>query len=118
MDWTTVSVIVSAIGIIVTIVVTSRSANKELRHNRFLQERDIAIRLLHENEFEPEWLTAKRTFLEKLLFELDFDWKSFSSRKFSPKNDLDDEEKVFGHRVTISRIQQITALYRGGEENH
>ena len=60
MDWTAASVIVSAIGIIVTIVIASRSANKELRHNRFLQERDIAIRLLHENEFDPEWLTAKR----------------------------------------------------------
>ena len=60
MDWTAASVIVSAIGIIVTIVIASRSANKELRHNRFLQERDIAIRLLHENEFDPEWLAAKR----------------------------------------------------------
>ena len=101
MDWTAASVIVSAIGIIVTIVIASRSANNELRHNRFLQERDIAIRLLHENEFDPEWLAAKRALFEKLIFEIEFDWKTFSSRKFSPKDELGPEEKVFGHQVTM-----------------
>ena len=101
MDWTAASVIVSAIGIIVTIVIASRSANKELRHNRFLQERDIAIRLLHENEFDPEWLAAKRALFEKQIFEIEFDWKTFSSRKFSPKDELGPEEKVFGHQVTM-----------------
>lgn len=60
MDWTAASVIISAIGIIVTIVIAAKSANNELRYNRFLQERDIAIRLLHENEFDPEWLAAQR----------------------------------------------------------
>ena len=69
MDWTAASVIISAIGIIATIVIAANSANNELRHNRFLQERDIAIRLLHENEFDPEWLAAKRVFFEKLIFE-------------------------------------------------
>ena len=101
MDWTAASVIVSAIGIIVTIVIASRSANKELRHNRFLQERDIAIRLLHENEFDSEWLAAKRALFEKLIFEMEFDWKTFSSRKFSPKDELGPKEKVFGHQVTM-----------------
>ena len=88
MDWTAASVIISAIGIIATIVIAAKSANNELRHNRFLQERDIAIRLLHENEFDPEWLAAQRVFFEKLVFETEFDWKSFSSRKFSPKDEL------------------------------
>ena len=101
MDWTAASVIVSAIGIIVTIVIASRSANNELRHNRFLQERDIAIRLLHENEFDPEWLAAKRALFEKLIFEIEFDWKTFSSRKFSPKDEFGPEEKVFGYQVTM-----------------
>ena len=101
MDWIAASVIVSAIGVIVTIVITSRATNKELRHNRFLQERDIAIRLLHENEFEPEWITAKHALFEKLIFETEFDWKTFSSRKFSPKNELGSEEKRFGHQVTM-----------------
>ena len=101
MDWIAVSVIVSTIGIIVTIVIAIRSTNKELRHNRFLQERDISIRLLHENEFESEWLTAKRAFFEKLIFETNFDWKNFSGRKFSPKNELNAEKKVFGHQVTL-----------------
>ena len=101
MDWTAASVIISAIGIIATIVIAANSANNELRHNRFLQERDIAIRLLHENEFDPEWLAAKRVFFEKLIFETGFDWKSFSSRKFSPKDELAPEEKVFGHQVTM-----------------
>ena len=101
MDWTAASVIVSATGIIITIIIASRSANIELRHNRFLQERDIAIRLLHENEFNPEWLAAKRALFEKLIFETEFEWKTFSSRKFSPKDELGPEEKVFGHQVTM-----------------
>ena len=101
MDWTAASVIVSAIGVVVAIAVASRSANKELRHNRFLQERDIAIRLLHENEFETEWLAAKRALFEKLIFETEFDWKKFSRRKFSPKDELGPEEKIFGYQVTM-----------------
>ena len=99
MDWTIFSVILSAIGIIVAIVLASKSTNKELRHNRFLQERDIAIRLLHENEFDPEWLDAKSAFFEKLIFETEFDWKTFSSRKFSPKDELDNTEKNSGIRL-------------------
>ena len=107
MDWIAASVIVSAIGIIVTIVITSRATNKELRHNRSLQERDIAIRLLHENEFEPEWITAKHALFEKLIFETEFDWKTFSSRKFSPKNELGSEEKRFGHQVTMVQFNSF-----------
>ena len=84
MDWISTSVIVSAIGIIATVVIASRSTNKELRHNRFLQERDIAIRLLHENEFDPEWLAAKRVLFEKLIFETEFDWKIFSLHYITP----------------------------------
>ena len=119
MDWTIASVIVSAIGIIVTIVIASRSANKELRHNRYLQERDIAIRLLHENAFEPEWLAAQRAFFENLIFETKFDWKTFSSRKFSPKDELDPEEKVFGHQVTmvLNRLEFISVAILTGAAN-
>ena len=60
MGWTAASVIISAIGIIATIVIAAKSANNELRHNRFLQEWDIAISLLHGNEFNPEGLAAQR----------------------------------------------------------
>ena len=59
MDWIAASVIVSAIGIIVTIVITSRATNKELRHNRFLQDRDSAIRLLHEEERPKIYVTYR-----------------------------------------------------------
>ena len=119
MDWIAASVIVSTIGIIVTIVIASRATNKELRHNRFLQERDIAIRLLHENEFESEWIAAKHALFEKLIFETEFDWKNFSSRKFSPKNELDSEEKIFGHQVTmvLNHLEFISVAILTGAAN-
>ena len=59
MDWIAASVIVSTIGIIVTIVITSRATNKELCHNRFLQDRDSAIRLLHEEERPKIYVTYR-----------------------------------------------------------
>ena len=59
MDWIAANVIVSAIGIIATIVITSRATNKELRHNRFLQERDITISLLHEEERPKIYVTYR-----------------------------------------------------------
>ena len=119
MDWTAASVIISAIGIIVTIVIAAKSANNELRHNRFLQERDIAIRLLHENEFDPEWLAAQRVFFEKLVFETEFDWKSFSSRKFSPKDELTPEEKAFGRQITmvLNHLELISVAILTGAAN-
>ena len=119
MDWTAASVFVSAIGIIAAIVVASKTANKELRHNRFLQERDIAIKLLYENEFEPEWLDAKRSFFEKLIFETEFDWKTFSRRKFSPKDELSQEEKIFGRQVTmvLNHLELISVAILTGAAN-
>ena len=69
MDWIAASVIVSAIGVIVTIAITSRATNKELRHDRFLQERDIAIRLLYEEERPKIYVTYRgaRYVIEKKL---------------------------------------------------
>ena len=58
MDWIAVSVIVSTIGIIVTIVITSRVTNKELHHNRFLQDRHGVIRL-HEEERPKIYVTYR-----------------------------------------------------------
>ena len=59
MDWIAASVIVSAISVIATIAITSRATNKELRHDRFLQERNIAIGLLYEEERPKIYVTYR-----------------------------------------------------------
>ena len=119
MDWTAASVLVSAFSVVVTIVIALRSVNKELRHNRFLQERDIAIRLLHENEFEPEWLAAQRAFFSKLLYAPTFDWQAFSINKFSPADKLSPEEKQFGYQATmvLNRMELISVAILTGVAN-
>ena len=55
-----------------------------------------------------DWTAAKRALFEKLIFEIEFDWKTFSSRKFSPKDELGPEEKVFGHQVTMCLTRTLS----------
>ena len=98
MGWETV---ISAIGVIASILYAIKIATGEISHNRFLQKRDIAFRLLHETAYESEWLEAGRALFVKIHYKPDFNWREFSEQRFDCYEKLTNQQKEFAHQISL-----------------
>lgn len=84
---------------IITILASAWGVIYQVKKNRLLHEKEIAINLMHQNRFSDRWIDACNTVFSIIVNKPDYNWKVFAERKFNPNITLSEEEQKMGDAV-------------------
>lgn len=79
--------------------------------NRILQRKQIAIKFIHDHNFDPHWTEATKALFNKFIDEPSFRWDSLVEKRYGRHQTLSDEEKtLFRHLMCVLNYLEIAAV--------
>ncbi|MGI0016524.1 MAG: DUF4760 domain-containing protein [Nitrososphaera sp.] len=84
---------------IIAILASAWGISYQVKKNRSLHAKEIAINLMHQNRFSDRWIDACNTVFSKFLSQPGYDWRGFAQRKYNPNIELSEEEQKLADAV-------------------
>lgn len=79
--------------------------------NRILQRKQIAIKFIHDHNFDPQWTEATRAIFNKFIDEPSFNWDSLVEKRYGKNQALNEEEKtLFRDLMCVLNYLEIAAV--------
>lgn len=79
--------------------------------NRILQRKQIAIKFIHDHNFDPQWTKASKALFNKFISEPNFRWDSLAEKRFAKNQTLSEEEEMlFGSVTCVLNYLEIAAV--------